>query len=112
MAIRSRSARVECGPPRRSSNSSRWSRPSSTRNEQVPRTVTAFSNSAVKAARALRDKKHRRREGRFLAEGLRIVTEAREAGALPETLFFAEGSEKRIADLIAATEDAGGEAIA
>ena len=44
------------------------------------RTISGFSNPAVKALRALRDKKHRKREGRFLAEGLRLLTDAREAG--------------------------------
>ena len=42
----------------------------------MPRQVTAFSNSTVKRLRSLRDKKHRRSEGLFLAEGLRILTEA------------------------------------
>ena len=51
--------------------------------------ITGFSNPTVKAARALRDKKHRRREGLFLAEGLRLLTEAREAGILPVQLFVA-----------------------
>ena len=44
------------------------------------RQITAFSNPLVKQVRALREKKHRREEGRFIAEGLRILTEAREAG--------------------------------
>ena len=63
--------------------------------------------------RSLRDKKHRKREGLFLAEGLRILTEAREAGALPEFLFFApEGARHALAQtLIADTEAAGGEVI-
>ncbi|MDE0934224.1 MAG: RNA methyltransferase, partial [Novosphingopyxis baekryungensis] len=43
------------------------------------RIITGFSNPTVKHIRSLRDKKHRRREGRFLAEGLRILTEALEA---------------------------------
>jgi TrmH family RNA methyltransferase len=77
----------------------------------VPRQVTAFSNPAVKAARALRDKKHRRAAGRFLAEGLRILTEARETGVLPETLFYSELSHPLLAALIEATEAAGGAAI-
>ena len=51
----------------------------------MPRQITAFSNPLVKQARGLRDKKNRRAEGLFLAEGLRILTEAREAGMLPET---------------------------
>lgn len=52
--------------------------------------ITGFSNPAVKAARALREKKHRKREGRFLAEGLRLLTEAREAGILPEALWLGQ----------------------
>ena len=50
------------------------------------RQITAFSNPLVKQVRSLREKKHRREEGRFIAEGLRILTEAREAGHLPEIL--------------------------
>ncbi len=53
------------------------------------REITGFSNPLVKQVRSLRDKKHRKREGLFLAEGLRILTEAREAGYLPEMLFRA-----------------------
>lgn len=52
------------------------------------RNITGFSNPSVKAIRALRDKKHRRRAGRFLAEGLRLLTDARESGHLPETLVL------------------------
>ena len=55
------------------------------------RTITGFSNPTVKALRALRDKKHRRRERRFLAEGLRLLTDARASGRLPETLIRATG---------------------
>ena len=51
------------------------------------REITGFSNPLVKQVRSLREKKHRKREGLFLAEGLRIMTEAREAGFLPEMLF-------------------------
>ena len=53
------------------------------------RLVTAFSNETVKRVRALRDKKARRAERRFLAEGLRIIAEARDCGVLPETLVYA-----------------------
>jgi TrmH family RNA methyltransferase len=53
------------------------------------RTISGFSNPTVKALRAMRDKKHRKREGRFLAEGLRLLTDARECGRLPETLVMA-----------------------
>ena len=51
------------------------------------REITGFSNPLVKQVRSLREKKHRKRERKFLAEGLRIMTEAREAGFLPEMLF-------------------------
>jgi TrmH family RNA methyltransferase len=78
----------------------------------MPRQITAFSNPLVKQVRGLRDKKNRRREGLFIAEGLRILTEAREAGFLPSTLFFGEGVRHDLLDaLIAETEAAGGEAI-
>ncbi|MEO5494897.1 MAG: RNA methyltransferase [Sphingomonas sp.] len=79
----------------------------------MPREITAFSNTLVKRVRSLRDKKHRRAEGLFLAEGLRILTEAREAGRIPEYLFFtAEGARHPLAAaLIDAVEDNGGEAI-
>jgi TrmH family RNA methyltransferase len=77
----------------------------------VPRQITAFSNPLVKQARGLRDKKNRRAEGLFLAEGLRILTEAREAGVLPETLFFSDGAHPLVKAMIEATEAAGGEAV-
>jgi RNA methyltransferase, TrmH family len=78
----------------------------------MPRQITAFSNPLVKQVRGLRDKKNRRRDGLFIAEGLRILTEARDAGFLPEILFFAAGGRHRLLDaLIAAVEAAGGEAI-
>jgi len=61
----------------------------------------------------LRDKKHRRIERLFLAEGLRILSEAEESGRLPIEILYAEDSENhpRARALIAATEEAGGEAI-
>ncbi|MGZ8347312.1 MAG: TrmH family RNA methyltransferase, partial [Allosphingosinicella sp.] len=77
----------------------------------MPRQITAFSNPLVKQARGLRDKKNRRQEGLFLAEGLRILTEAREAGRLPEILFYSDPSHPLLRRLIAETETGGGEAI-
>src|SRR3954447_19583437 len=79
----------------------------------MPRQVTAFSNATVKRLRSLRDKKARREEGLFLAEGLRIITEARDSGRLPEIVMFsAEGAKHPLAsEIIAATEAAGGEAL-
>ena len=79
----------------------------------MPRAITAFSNPLVKQVRGLRDKKNRRSEGLFMAEGLRILTEARESGFLPKLLFY-NGSEpphRLLRALIEAVEAAGGEAI-
>jgi len=75
--------------------------------------ITGFSNPTVKAVRALRDKKHRKRERRFLAEGLRLLTDAREAGRLPEILLMAEGREAHplLDALESAAEEAGGEVL-
>lgn len=77
----------------------------------MPRQITAFSNPLVKQARGLRDKKNRRAEGLFLAEGLRILTEARDAGQLPQMLFYSDAGHPLLARLIEETEAAGGEAI-
>ncbi|HYW16000.1 MAG TPA: RNA methyltransferase [Allosphingosinicella sp.] len=78
----------------------------------MPRQITAFSNPLVKDVRALREKKGRRRQGMFLAEGLRILTEAREAGRLPAILFFAAGTSHPLLDtLIAEVESAHGDVI-
>ena len=79
----------------------------------MPRQVTAFSNTTVKRLRSLRDKKARRSEGLFLAEGLRILAEARDSGRLPEIVAFSpEGAKHPLArEIIAAAEASGGEAI-
>lgn len=77
------------------------------------RHITGFSNPTVKFVRSLRDKKHRKREGRFLAEGLRLLTDAREAGRLPEILLMAEGREDHplLTALERAVEAAGGDIV-
>jgi RNA methyltransferase, TrmH family len=55
--------------------------------------ITGYSNPTVKFVRSLRERKHRRREGRFLAEGLRLLTDARACGRVPELLLMAQGRE-------------------
>lgn len=79
----------------------------------MPRQVTAFSNPAVKLLRSLRDKKARRAEGLFLAEGLRILAEARDSGRLPEIIAFSpEGAKHPLAaEIIGQAEAAGADAI-
>ena len=71
----------------------------------MPREVTAFSNATVKRLRSLRDKKARKAEGLFLAEGLRIIAEARDSGRLPEIVMFSpEGARHPLAaEIIKAT---------
>lgn len=53
--------------------------------------VTSPSNTTLKRLRSLREKKYRAREGLFLAEGLRVCTEALEAGWIPRILLFSQG---------------------
>ena len=77
------------------------------------RTITGFSNPTVKYVRSLRDKKHRKREGKFLAEGLRLLTDAREGGHVPELLVMASDRDPHplLAALEADVERAGGEIV-
>ncbi|MET0179200.1 MAG: RNA methyltransferase [Novosphingobium sp.] len=77
------------------------------------RQITGFSNPALKAIRGLREKKHRRREGKFLAEGLRLLADARASGHVPETLLMATGRAPHpLLDAIEAdVAAAGGEVI-
>jgi TrmH family RNA methyltransferase len=79
----------------------------------MPRQITSFSNDTVKRLRSLREKKARREQGLFLAEGLRIVAEARDSGVLPEVMAFSSGGgvHPLASEIIAATEAAGGEVI-
>ncbi|MBS0410600.1 MAG: RNA methyltransferase [Proteobacteria bacterium] len=51
------------------------------------RTITSLANPTVKAARALHLRKEREETGLFLAEGLKIVTEAVELGHAPKMLL-------------------------
>jgi len=77
------------------------------------RAITGFSNPTVKYLRSLREKKHRKREGKFLAEGLRLLTDARETGRLPEMLVMADRRDAHplLAALEDAVEAAGGEIV-
>ena len=79
----------------------------------MPREITGFSNPLVKRVRSLREKKLRKREGLFLAEGLRILTEARDQGILPDMLFLATGARPHelAEQLVEEVEAAGGDVI-
>jgi RNA methyltransferase, TrmH family len=52
-------------------------------------TITSASNPLVKRIRLLADRKHRRREGAFMVDGIQPVWRAVEAGAEIETLIIA-----------------------
>jgi TrmH family RNA methyltransferase len=77
------------------------------------RQITSLANPLVKAARALHLRKAREKTGLFLAEGLKIATEAVELGRTPTILLF--GPEARdhpvLRRIAAATRAAGGEAV-
>ena len=77
------------------------------------RHITGFSNPTVKSLRALREKKHRKAAGRFLAEGLRLLTDARECGHIPEMLVLSDRRDPHplLAALEEAVEGSGGEII-
>jgi TrmH family RNA methyltransferase len=77
------------------------------------REITGFSNPTVKFLRSLREKKQRKEARRFLAEGLRLLTDARESGRLPEMLVMARGRDEHplLAALEADVLAAGGEVI-
>ena len=79
----------------------------------MPRQISSFSNETVKRLRGLRDKKTRREEGLFLAEGLRILAEARDSGSLPEIVAYAPsgGVHPLAAQIIAAAEAQGADVI-
>ncbi len=79
----------------------------------MPREITSFSNETVKRLRSLRDKKARREEGLFLAEGLRILAEARDMGRLPEIIAYSDKGQVHplATEIIAECEAAGGDVI-
>jgi len=79
----------------------------------MPRQITSFSNDTVKLLRSLRDKKARRETGLFLAEGLRILAEARQSGHLPQIIAYSLGNgvHPLAAEIIAECEAAGGDVI-
>ena len=57
------------------------------------RQITGFSNPTIKRLKSLREKKYRKREGHFLVEGLRILTEALDTGRTPKLLVVVEDTQ-------------------
>jgi TrmH family RNA methyltransferase len=77
------------------------------------RAVTSLSNPTVKAVRALHLRKERDETGLFVAEGLKIVTEAVELGRAPRILMYGKDAENHplLRAAIQVTEKARGEVI-
>lgn len=59
----------------------------------MSRVVTSLTNPTVKAVRGLHLRKERDQSGLFVAEGLKIVTEAVELGHAPRTLMYGKDAE-------------------
>ena len=73
------------------------------------RQITGFSNPTVKDLRALREKKHRKAAGKFLAEGLRLLTDALACGHVPQVLVMSTARDPHpLVDALEAAVNAGG----
>jgi TrmH family RNA methyltransferase len=79
----------------------------------MSRAVTSLTNPTVKAVRALHLRKEREETGLFVAEGLKIVTEAVELGHAPRILMYGQEAQSHplLRRAIDATRTAGGEVI-
>jgi TrmH family RNA methyltransferase len=77
------------------------------------RAITSLTNPTVKAVRALHLRKEREESGLFLAEGLKIVTEAVELGRPPKILLYGAdaGGHPLLRKAADAARAAGGEVI-
>ncbi len=53
--------------------------------------ITSSSNQDIKRLRSLHERKYRKQTGWFLAEGLRICTEALQQGFAPQRLLYEDG---------------------
>jgi TrmH family RNA methyltransferase len=75
--------------------------------------VTSLTNPTVKAVRALHLRKERDETGRFLAEGLKIVTDAIELGHAPAILLYGPQASGHplLRKAVEATRRGGGEVI-
>jgi TrmH family RNA methyltransferase len=79
----------------------------------MTRAITSLANPTVKAVRALHMRKAREESGQFLAEGLKIVTEAVEQGRAPRQLLYSAeaAGHPLLRRAVAAADAARGEAI-
>jgi TrmH family RNA methyltransferase len=77
------------------------------------RRITSLSNDLIKDMRGLQSKKERTETGLFLAEGLKLVTDAFEAGWRVTTLAYCEtvAAQPRVRDAIGMALQAGSDVI-
>ena len=77
------------------------------------RAVTSLTNPTVKAVRALHMRKDRDETGLFVAEGLKIITEAVELGHAPHILMYGQDAEGHplLRQAMSAARAGGGEII-
>jgi len=77
------------------------------------RTITSLTNPTVKAVRALHQRKDRDETGLFVAEGLKIITEAVELGHAPQILMYGQDAQGHplLRQAINAARSCGGEII-
>ena len=83
-------------------------------NEKQQRTlIKSASNQEIKRLRSLHERKYRKQTGWFLAEGLRICTEALQQGFAPKRLLYEEDRNRDplISNLISACEKEGGRVL-
>ena len=76
--------------------------------------ITSIHNARVKAARKLSERKERYAAGLLLAEGVRLIGDAWDAGVRPQVLFYEPDSVAAslpAAQLLAALEAAGCECL-
>lgn len=79
----------------------------------MSRAVTSLTNPTVKAVRALHLRKEREETGLFVAEGLKIVTDAVELGHAPRILMYGQDAQSHplLRRAIEATRAAHGEVL-
>ena len=73
--------------------------------------ITSLTNDKVKLIRALADRKHRLKEGRFVIEGARLIDDALAANLTPDWIFCAERLTSRAQETLERLKKRGVEII-
>lgn len=77
------------------------------------RHLTSLTNPKIKFLRSLHDRRHRKESGEFLAEGMRIITEALDLGWVVRCLIFSasRADDANVRTLVKRAEAKGAEVI-